>query len=175
MGTTDDASSAAVDSGVRRVGFTAVYDEHVAEVYRFVHRRCRDRATAEDVTQDTFLTAVRTIEDPADVSIGWLIAVARNRLMDVLRRQSRYAGKLRVIGRGADQDDPGAGLAEQMLMREALAHLDVEHRLVLTLHYVDGLTIGALADELGRSPKAVEALVTRARRNLRRELEATDG
>ena len=42
------------------------------------------------------------------------------------------------------------------------------------LHYVDGFTIPELADELGRTPKSIEALVTRARRALRKELERSD-
>jgi DNA-directed RNA polymerase specialized sigma24 family protein len=42
------------------------------------------------------------------------------------------------------------------------------------LHYVDELTVAELADEMGRTPKAVEALLTRARRALRHELEGSD-
>ncbi len=174
MEASDAALSKRVDPSVRRTGFAALYDQHVDEVYRFVHRRCRDHATAQDVTQDTFLTAVRTVNDPAEVTIGWLIVVARNRLLDVVRRQARYAGKLRLIGPRDDETDQSAVVVERMRMHAALERLDVEHRLVLMLHYVDGLTIGSLADELGRSPKAIEKLVTKARRNLRRELETTD-
>lgn len=41
MGASDAVVSGGVDSSVRRAGFAALYDDHVAEVYRFVHRRCR--------------------------------------------------------------------------------------------------------------------------------------
>ena len=165
---------ATADPALRYDGFTALYDEHVGEVFRFVHRRCRDSATAEDITQDPFLTAVRTIDHPDDISIGWLLSVARNRLVDVLRRQRRYAGKLRLVSNGPQLADDGLDIVERIRMDEALGRLSVDHRLVLILHYVDGLTVAALADELGRSAKAVESLITRARRNLRRELESTD-
>ena len=166
--------SATVDPAVRRAEFTALYDQHVGEVYRFVHQRCHDRTIAEDVTQDTFLTAVRTIENATDIGIGWLIQVARHRMIDVVVRRARYTDKLRLIGAREVALDAGDGVAEQLRVREALAHLDVEQRLVLTLHYMDGMTIAALAEQWGRSPKAVEALVTRARRSLRRELETND-
>ena len=53
--------------------------------------------------------------------------------------------------------------------------MSVEHRLVLTLHYLDGYTVPALAKELGRSVKSVEGLVIRAKRNLQRELGARNG
>lgn len=133
-----------------------------------------DHATAEDVTHDTFLTAVRTIDDPADVTVGWLIEVARNRLLDIVRRRARYVGVLRLIGPSDDDLDRSAAVAGRMRMQAALECLSVEHRLVLTLHYLDEMTTASIANELGRSHKSVEGLVTRARRNLKRELERAD-
>jgi RNA polymerase sigma-70 factor (ECF subfamily) len=170
----DAALGVRVDPVARCAGFTALFDEHVAEVYRFVHSRCRDQAMAEDVTQDTFLTAVRTVDDPAEVTVGWLVRVARNRLLDIVRRQARYSGKLRLVGCTDQAPNDMNAMIEKLRMNDALDRLSIDQRLVLTLHYVDGLTVAALADELGRSAKAVESLVTRARRNLRRELENTD-
>ncbi|MGI9622778.1 MAG: RNA polymerase sigma factor [Acidimicrobiales bacterium] len=174
MGAQDAIVDVTVDRAARRAGFTALYDENVAEVYRYIHRRCRDHATAEDVTHDTFTTAVRSVDDPSDINIGWLLKVANNRLIDVLRRQSRYVGKLRLIGTDDLGDDHGDDVAERLRVQDALDRLSVEHRLVLTLHYLDGKTIPELADELGRSAKSVEGLVTRARSNLAKELEKSD-
>ena len=165
---------ATMDAAERRAGFTNLYDLHVAEVYRFVHRRCRDRALAEDVTHDTFLTAVRTMDDPSEINIGWLLRVARNRLIDVLRRQGRFTDKLRLIGSGSSGEGHEGDTIQRLRVEAALEHLSVDHRLVLTLHYLDGKTIPELADELGRSTKSVEGLVTRARRNLQKELEKSD-
>ena len=154
--------------------FAALYERHAVEVYRYVHRRCRDQALAEDVTQDAFLAAIRTVEDPEAISVGWLIQVARNRLVDILRRQARYEGKLVLAGAGQEPADEPAAVVGRMRMTAALDELVVEHRIVLMLHYVDGLTVPALAEEIGRTPKAAEALLTRARRALRRELERSD-
>ena len=154
--------------------FAEVYDTHVDEVYRFVHRRCRDHALAEDITQETFMAAIRTAGDPQSISIGWLLTVARNRLIDVLRRQTRYEGKLRIVSvrENARHD---VELAERLLVEGALSELRVDHRLVLTLHYVDGLTVPAMAEHLGRSVKSVEGLITRARRELRKRLGESSG
>ena len=149
---------------------TAVYDAHVDEVYRFVHRRCRDHALAEDITHDTFMKAIRSSEDPSTISIGWLLTLARNRLVDVLRRKDRYQGKLRLVAAG-ERDGHQPELVERLRIEGALDELSVDHRLILTLHYVDGLTVPALADHLGRSVKSVEGLVTRARREMRAKLD----
>ena len=164
-----------VDPDVRRAGFTALYEAHVAEVYRYVHGRCHETALAEDITQDAFLTAVRTIGDPAEVTIGWLLRVARNRLLDVIRRDARYERKLRLVAGGAPSRHEIEPPPDHMRVREAFATLDVVHRTVLTLRYVDGLSVAALAEELGRTDKAVEGLVTRARRSLRTALEGDHG
>ncbi len=151
-----------------------VYDAHIDEVYRFVHRRCRDHSLAEDITQETFITAFRSTDDPSTISIAWLLTVARNRLFDVLRRQARYEAKLRLVG-AAETDVHDAELIERLRVESALNELSVDYRLVLTLHYLDGLTVPALAEHLDRSVKSVEGLVTRARRDLRAKLDEDTG
>lgn len=149
----------------------AMYDAHVEEVYRFVHRRRRDHALAEDITQETFMAAIRNTTDPTQVTIGWLITVARNRLIDVLRREANYEGKLRLVGADESAATVTVDLAERLRIEAALNELSVDHRLVLTLRYVDGYTVPALARHLGRSVKSVEGLLTRARREMRMRLD----
>ena len=144
------------------------------EVYRYVYRRCRDREMAADVTQDVFVAAVRSVPDPDDISVAWLIATARNRLIDLVRRDERYVTKLRLIRAGwAETGDDDDRVVTRLELEAAMARLSVLHRVVLTLHYLDGHSVPALAEQLGRSVKSVEGLMTRARRNLRRELGVT--
>lgn len=160
--------------GAPPVSFAHVYDAHVDEVYRYIHRRCQDHTLAEDITQDTFIAAIRATDDPNTITIGWLITVARNRLFDVLRRKTNYEEKLRLVAdnaRSVDQID----IAERLRVEAAMERLPVHYRLVLTLHYINGLTVGAIADELDRSVKSIEGLVTRARKELTAVLDETDG
>lgn len=175
MGTVRRVSDESVDLDARRADFASLYGAHVSEVFRYVHRRCGDRAVAEDVTQDVFLAAVRTA-NPHSVSIGWLIRVARNRLIDVMRRQARLSDKLGVIHDGAVGLDIhlDAAVVDRLIVVEALRRLSIDHRIVLTLHYLDGYSAPALAEELGRSVRSVEGLLFRAREGLRRELVSND-
>jgi RNA polymerase sigma-70 factor (ECF subfamily) len=152
----------------------AVYREYLAEVYRYVYRRCGDRALSEDVAQDAFLAVIRTADEPSEVSIGWLLRVARNRLIDIVRRSARYDSKLRLLQPRGSGVDEGEVVAETMRVRAALTELKEEHRLMLILHYIDGMTIAELADDLGRSEDATESLIRRARRNMVRQLERAD-
>lgn len=154
--------------------FAQMFDAHVDEVYRYIHRRCRDHAVAEDVTQDTFMAAIRNTRDPSTITIGWLITVARNRLFDVLRRQTKHEDKLRLLAAEERPSTDGIDIADRLRVEEALQNLPVHYRLVLTLHYINGMTVRAIADELDQSPKSVEGLVTRARRELAALLDDTN-
>ena len=151
--------------------FLAFYRSNVDPLYRWVHRRCRDHALAEDIVQDTFLAAARSSEP---VGEAWLYTVARNRLIDVVRRAARFVDRLHLVasdasGRAADQE-----VLVRLELETAFGQLRAEHRIVLQLKYVDGLTVDALADEIGRSPKAVESLLTRARTALLAAMEELD-
>ena len=53
-----------------QLSYAQVYDAHVETVYRYVHRRCQDHSLAEDVTQDTFIAAIRNTDDPATITIA---------------------------------------------------------------------------------------------------------
>jgi len=156
-----------------RLSFAQVYDEHVETVYRYVHCRCRDHSLAEDVTQDTFTAAIRHTEDPSTITISWLITVARNRLLDILRRQTRYHEKLQLLA-GDPCRSNEVEITERLRVELALGVLPMHYRLVLTLHYINGMTVRAIADELNQSLKSVEGLITRARRELTSVLEEAE-
>lgn len=157
----------------RMTTFAELYDEHVDDVYRYIHRRCRDHVLAEDVTQDTFMAAIRSTDDPSTINFGWLVTVARNRLFDLLRRQISYEEKLRLVAGGLDGVSD-SDVAERLRIEDALDALPMHYRLVLTLHYLNGMTVAEIAGQLDKTHKSVEALITRARRELITELERTD-
>ncbi len=149
----------------------ALYDAHVRDVYRYVHRMCLDHSMAEDVTQDVFVAALR--EANVVVSVGWLMRSARNRLIDIIRREANYRDKLLVLTRDLNDQagDESGALIESLRMRNALADLRPDHRISLMLHYVDGCSVAELAQALGRSYRGAEGLLSRARAALRAELE----
>ena len=69
-------------------GLLTIYDRALPQVYGYLLDRCGDVATAEDLTSETFLAAVAAPR-PGDVSVPWLIGVARHKLVDHWRRRSR--------------------------------------------------------------------------------------
>jgi RNA polymerase sigma-70 factor (ECF subfamily) len=153
--------------------------EALPEVYGYLLARCGDRSIAEDLTSETFVAAVDAIRRTTvvDMTTGWLIVVARRRLVDYWRRQEREDRHLMRVGH--DDVDPGMDTWESPFDVEvglaALQRLGPHHRAALTLRYLDGLPVAEVARQLERGLHATEALLQRARRALRcayKEVEA---
>jgi RNA polymerase sigma-70 factor (ECF subfamily) len=154
----------------------ALYDQALPEVYGYLLDRCGDVTTAEDLTSETFLAAVRS-ETP--ISIPWMIGVARHKLADHWRRRARDD---RLVAELAGEpnvedpvNDPWDAQLTSMRAVEVLERLGDHHRSALTLRYVDGLPVPEVADLLGRTVHATEALLVRARAAYRKLYEKDQG
>jgi len=161
--------------GVRRdPGFALLelYDTALPEVYGYLLSRCGQRALAEDLTAETFLAAVdagQRSTAPDELSIAWLIGVARHKLADHWRRSAREERGLRVVaGELVELTDPWDEQVNVLAARDVLATLGPHHRAALTLRYLDGLPVAEVAECLDRTVHATEALLTRAKSAFRK-------
>ena len=162
-----------------------IYEKYHHRVFLYLYSLCRDEKLAEDLTQETFLKAVLSLEND-HVNIGaWLYMVARNLYYDQFRRQKRelpmddMAGAVDGTRKSGDfvQEDP----LEQVISREeqrrlmkALEGLPDQQREVLTLQYFLGLSQREIAAIVRVSPENVRVIAYRGKRNLRKGLEAED-
>lgn len=152
----------------------ALYRAALPEVYGFLLARCGNRELAEDLTADAFLSAVTAIRSGAvdAITTGWLIVVARRRLVDHWRRLEVEQRRLQLVaGAGGDVHDQWGEDLDLGMARTALAGLSPQHRAVLTLKYIDGLSVAEVAHLMDRSVAATEGLLQRARSGLRRAYE----
>jgi RNA polymerase sigma-70 factor, ECF subfamily len=156
----------------------ALYDRALPDVYGYLVRRC-PAPVAEELTADTFLAAVAAVSrgHGGTVSAAWLMTVARNKLVDHWRRAAREERKRHLVG-DPESTLPDEGWVEQIDQRRALAvlaRMGPHHQAALTLRYLDGLPVPEVAEELGRTVHATEALLVRARVAFRRAYgERTD-
>jgi RNA polymerase sigma-70 factor, ECF subfamily len=148
----------------------ALYDEALPQVYGYLLARCRVRVLAEDLTAETFLAAVQACrrQPPPTPSTGWLVGIARHKLVDHWRAAEREERGLRAVDGRADEVDPWGERLDALLAREVLAEQAPQHRAALTLRYLDGLPVPDVAAHLGRTVHATEALLGRARTAFRR-------
>lgn len=146
-----------------------MYDRAVPQVYGYLCSRTHSPVLAEDLTAETFLAAVQAVQRGTvpDLTMAWLVGVARHKLVDHWRRQAREESGLRLI---KDEDLEDDGVDERFERAQALVvlrQLGPHHRSALTLRYLDGLSVPEVAECLGRTVHATEALLVRARNAFR--------
>jgi len=160
--------SAAADQGPVLL---ALYDRALPQVYGYLAARVRDTAVAEDLTAETFLAAVKAVRANTvnELTIAWLVTVARNKLVDHWHRLAREERTLQIANDpDADVVDDGLDARfDRLHTRAVLAELGAHHRAALTLRYLDGLSVPEVADHLDRTVHATEALLVRARHAFR--------
>ena len=163
--------------GLDAASFGAFYDDALPRVYGyFLHRTGGSSALAEDLTQETFLAAVRELKKGRpDTPIPWIYGIARHKLIDHYRQRERAEHLLLTAEAHVDEvtveagSDPGH---ERVVA--ALAAVPASQRAALVLHHLDGFSMREVADLLGKTEKAVESLLGRGRESLRRAyLEAS--
>lgn len=156
------------------VRLAALYDTHAASVWRYVVHLTGDRASADDVVQETLLRAWRTPrileQDPASAR-SWMFTVARHLVID----EARSARRRREIT-VADAPDRATAdatemLFEAMLIEEALAALSAEHRAVIVRAYFGALSVGEIAAELEIPQGTVKSRLHYGLRSLRLALQ----
>lgn len=157
----------------------AFFHRHLDSLYEFVHYRVGRRASvAEDVVQETFLTAFQRLAsfDARSSLFTWLCGIARNKIREEARvRRPRPIedvlaetdGEIEAI-LGAIEREP---LPEWVLEREetaelvgaTLSSLSPDYREALLSKYVDGLSVAEIGARGGKSEKAAESTLHRAR------------
>ena len=140
--------------------FELVYDRHGGAAYSLAYRMVGDRASAEDVTQEAFLSLWRSGAryDRARGSVRtWLLGVVRNRAIDALRRQATRAPTVeldleRLPDRGLTAELTDSEALRQEAAREvrgALRMLPADQLKVIELAYFAGLSHSEIAEALG--------------------------
>lgn len=149
---------------------------------RHAARITGDHDLALDAVQDASLAmarSIRRLHDPARFR-GWSYRLVTNKSTDIIRKRQRDRRLMRnVADAGAARDDTGtanpAAPAEahedQQRVRSAVAALPVEQRIVVELHYGDGLTVREIGQALGIAPGTVKSRLHHSRNTLRTALE----
>lgn len=143
-----------------------IYRETVHPLYGYLAKRTGgDRALTEDIVQESYLRALdswKTRPVP-DMPLAWLKQVARNILIDYLRRKKWDA----EAGADGVESRTPADEFESLEIFLAVASLGRRKARALEAFYFDGLSVREIAGEMSVSERAVEGLLRRARGSLR--------
>ena len=151
-----------------------LYDAHAPSVWRYVVHLTGDPVGADDIVQETLLRAWRSprilAQEPASTR-SWLFTVARNLVIDEARsaRRRHEIGVAETPERGGE--DGTDALFESLLIEEALAGLDLEHRAVIVHAYYGGCSIAEVARRLAIPEGTVKSRLHYGLRALRLALQ----
>ena len=159
--------------------FTELVNRHIHPLYSFVRRFTNDSLDVEDITQDTW---VRVWERASTWKEGkvqfktWLFQIARNLCIDQFRRHNASIDG--EIDPDVIMQDPEVPLEREeraRLLYRSIAKLPERQRTAIVLCNIQGWSQADVAKILGCTVDAVDALLGRGRRTLRRNLANLEG
>ncbi len=154
--------------------FSELFDRYHEVVFRYVLFRMGDRTLAEDITQETFVRALRRIGSVSyqgrDIG-AWFVTIARNLIFDHVK-SSRY--RLESTTSEIIELSPSTGGPEQQVLDNAtneellrcVAKLNPDQQECIQLRFLQGLSVAETAQLMDRNEGAVKALQHRAVRRL---------
>jgi len=161
--------------------FEVLYDRHGGAAYSLAYRIVGDRAAAEEVTQEAFISVWRSGArfDAARGSVrSWLLSVVRNRAIDFLRSRASKAPKLDFDDESALEQRPAEEMTEEEALRRetsaelrgALGKLPGEQSKVIELAYFGGFSHSEIARILGLPMGTVKGRMRLGLEKIRGEL-----
>jgi len=150
----------------------ALYRAHANAVYGLARRLCQSGAEAEDVMQDTFLEAARSLKQYRGDGpvVGWLKRIAARKALQRYRRP-----RPAEPAQDAEAEVPPLPLDARMDLEPALARLSAVSRSVVWLHDVEGCTHEEIAELMAQTPSFSKSQLARAHARLRIWLKPEDG
>jgi RNA polymerase sigma-70 factor, ECF subfamily len=156
-----------------------IYDHYEVKIYSYIYYRVGSQPVAQDLTSQVFLRVLEAIQNQRTWESsfsGWLYRIAHNLVIDHYRRRGRDTQvtiddlpTLPARGDGPEQAAERALAAETL--RTAINRLTEEQAQVVTLRFLEGLSITEVAAALGKTEGAIKAMQYRAVTSLRRLLD----
>lgn len=166
-------------------GLAGLFEQHRAELLRFLAARCGGRDEAEDLLQDLWIKASAQPAGPIANGRAYLYRMANNLVLDQLRGRQRAMARdrnwLAEEGGGAqaseDRPDPSLPADEALIQRQeagllerAISTLPAGAQRALRLHRLEGYPQGEVAEIMGISRSGVEKHLVVAMKHLRNAL-----
>jgi RNA polymerase sigma-70 factor (ECF subfamily) len=160
--------------------FAKLYDRHVSSIYKYLYSRTGKKKLAEDLTADTFLSALEAISRYRNSGSfsAWLFSIARNKLMDHFRQNGKTLSPAEKEYLAADTaDNPLDELIQIEVLHqvsEILDTLEDDQLDLLRLRYSAGLKFAEIASQVNKSEDAVKKSFYRLLKRIKTKMEVAD-
>lgn len=149
-----------------------MYERYYREVLCYALSLSKDRYLSEDITQDTFMRAMRCADVFLDMEMpacrAWLYKTARNLFIDRMRRRKK---EIEAAAEPAAVEDD----LSLMMVNEAIAKLPEPEQALFRLRYMDGYNATQLGEMFDMPAASVRTRLARARGILRGQYPADNG
>ena len=159
---------------------TELYNTYADRIYSLVfHQVDRNHEVAQDIVQEAFVAALKSAPEFRGQSkvYTWLCGIVNKKVSDFYRRQKRRAKYQTVEAFEVDQISSEALAPDTVepdgrreATEKALFSLPLHYRQVLILKYVEEMPVSEISEIMRRSPKSVEGLLSRARKEMQTKL-----
>jgi RNA polymerase sigma factor (sigma-70 family) len=158
--------------------FGFLVDKYKGAVHALAYRKLEDYHKAEDITQETFMRAYQKLSTLRDVRnfAGWLYCITANFCRMYLRKRRKEFNATVPLEQVPDNDWETLAVAQHdnfqkhQSVHDAIAELSDGDRMVITLHYMGGMSMKEIARFLGTSASTIKNRLFRARKHLKEEL-----
>ena len=145
--------------------------KHYNEALLYVYSFCHNRALSEDIVQESFMRAFRSVDEEKDGFKYWLFKVCRNCYFDYLRKNKRVSGMESDVADENESIDSVIQKEEYRALYKAISLLKDGYREVVRLFYFDGMSVKEIASITDSSIDNVKIQLYRARLKLKELLE----
>ena len=148
--------------------FRKYYNEALLYVFSF----CHNRALAEDLVQEAYMRAIRSIDEEKDGFKFWLFKVCRNLYFDTLRKNKKVEAITSDMPSNESLVDDVIQKDEYRALYKAISLLKDDFREIVRLYYFDSMSVKEIASIVDESVDNVKIKLYRARLKLKDILEA---
>jgi len=159
--------------------FSAVYDQYIEKIYRFVYAKVDSKETAEDITSKTFTKgwkAFQNSENNIENMSAFLYQIARNSIADYYREKTHYKAvssdkSQEIVDDSVNIHNEAILSSDMDMVRSAIARLDKEYQDIIIWHYLNDMKISEIADLTNRPAGTIRVMLHRGLKNIKGLIE----
>ncbi|MEA3334474.1 MAG: sigma-70 family RNA polymerase sigma factor [Chloroflexota bacterium] len=153
-----------------------IFDQYQGKIYSYMYHRVGNPSVAQDLTSQVFLRVLEAIQNERawqSSFSGWLYRIAHNLVIDYYRRRGRstqvsFEDVPALVSKGVGPEQAAQRALDAEGLRDAINRLTEEQAQVVTLRFLEGLSIAEVAMAMEKTEGAIKALQYRAVSSLRR-------
>lgn len=155
-----------------------IYKDYFEDVYLFVYSLAKDKQIAEDITSDTFLKAIKSVDNfkgNCDIRV-WLCQIAKNSYISYLRKNKKVVNLDPVyeVKDDLDVEKLTHSSEETKKIHDSINNLSEPYKKVFSLRVFSELSFNQIADLFGKTANWACVTFHRAKNKIREEARCND-